>query len=353
VSEPLAAAQPDEPVKPVKPAETVKPVTPVTPVTPVDSRLTAVSDRHIRMALDPWPTATALTLEALGERRGSPASWCRAVRASLDPDDVALLGPVTANGGVTYIPDCLLPRSPTFSPTFDDYLERVATTPPDVVAADLIADGLLDSPWAPMIRHPRRWLAAYAGAMRRAWVAVRPLWDRAAPLLDSEVERVGVALVRGSFDVLVDGLHPRGCVRDGRWYLGRPEKAVAIAPGMVIAPMVAGPRWAFAGVRGGVVSELSYPLPGARRLVNPDIRAVHGDALTALVGAPRAEILRRLDRAVTAGSLAESMVLVPSAISHHLHNLERAGLVRRTRHGRHVLVQRTTRGTALVNVYDG
>jgi DNA-binding MarR family transcriptional regulator len=47
------------------------------------------------------------------------------------------------------------------------------------------------------------------------------------------------------------------------------------------------------------------------------------------------------------------MVLVPSAISHHLHNLERAGLVRRTRHGRHVLVQRTTRGTALVNVYDG
>jgi len=32
--------------------------------------------------------------------------------------------------------------------------------------------------------------------------------------------------------------------------------------------------------------------------------------------------------------------------------LERAGLVRRVRRGRHVLVHRTPRGTALVNLYD-
>jgi DNA-binding transcriptional ArsR family regulator len=337
VSEPLAAAQSDEPVEAVA------------------TRLTAVTRRHVHMALDPWPTVTALTLEALGERRGSPASWYRAVRASLDREDVDLLAPIASNGGIGYIPDCLVPVPATFGPSFEEALERVATTTTEVVIADLGADGLLESPWAAMARHPRPWLAAYAGAMQRAWGAVRPLWDRATPLLEAEVDRIGGALVRGTFDVLLDSLYPKGRVRDDRWYVGPPgyQYAVAIAPGMVLAPIVAGPRWAFLGDRDGLVKNLMYPLPGARRVANPDVRIANGDALTALLGAPRAGIVRRLDRAVTAGELAEATRLVPSAISHHLHHLEQAGLVRRVRHGRHVLVHRTARGTSLVNLYDG
>jgi DNA-binding MarR family transcriptional regulator len=42
---------------------------------------------------------------------------------------------------------------------------------------------------------------------------------------------------------------------------------------------------------------------------------------------------------------------VPSAATHHVTALEAAGLVTRERSGRHVLVRRTARGDALLELY--
>jgi DNA-binding transcriptional ArsR family regulator len=74
--------------------------------------------------------------------------------------------------------------------------------------------------------------------------------------------------------------------------------------------------------------------------------------LEALLGEPRAGLLRRLDRPVTAGMLAEALMYGPSGISHHLLTLEWAGLLERQRSGRHILVHRTTLGSALIDLYD-
>ena len=43
---------------------------------------------------------------------------------------------------------------------------------------------------------------------------------------------------------------------------------------------------------------------------------------------------------------------MPSAATHHVSALEAAGLVRRERRGRHVVVRRTARGEALLALYE-
>jgi len=75
-------------------------------------------------------------------------------------------------------------------------------------------------------------------------------------------------------------------------------------------------------------------------------------SLEALVGPQRAKILLRLDRAATAGELAEMLYAGPSLASHHLRVLEAAGLITRAREGRKVSVRRTARGTELVALYE-
>jgi len=44
--------------------------------------------------------------------------------------------------------------------------------------------------------------------------------------------------------------------------------------------------------------------------------------------------------------------LSPGAVTHHLTALERAGLIIREPHGRHVLAPRTARGTSLLGLYE-
>jgi DNA-binding transcriptional ArsR family regulator len=74
--------------------------------------------------------------------------------------------------------------------------------------------------------------------------------------------------------------------------------------------------------------------------------------LAALIGEQRARLLRALDSPRSVGRLAETLMAVPSAATHHVGALETAGLVVRERDGRRVMVHRTSRGTRLVGLYD-
>jgi DNA-binding transcriptional ArsR family regulator len=313
--------------------------------------LARLADHQVHMSLAPHLTVTSLLIEALGNDKGSPAWWYKPVRRALLPADVALLGPVLGDPNSRYIPDCLLPPLESFAPSFDDDLERVLSTPSDQLRADIAAAGLLGSAWSAAASKPRRWLGAYASCLRRAWTAVEPLWEQARPLLDREVERVGSALARGTLDVLFSQLSPRLAVVDDLWFLEGHPGPISFGKGLVLAPLIGGPRALFAGPNQDMY-DFCYPLPGAGRLGDRHNGSANGDSLEALLGEARAGLLRRLDRVTTAGSLAESMLYVPSAISHHLAALERAGLVRREREGRNVLVHRTPRGSAVMHLYS-
>jgi DNA-binding transcriptional ArsR family regulator len=79
----------------------------------------------------------------------------------------------------------------------------------------------------------------------------------------------------------------------------------------------------------------------------------HADApLETLLGPQRAAILRLLDRPATCGAIAVALLIAPGGVTHHLQRLEAAGLARRRRRGRDVVVERTRRGGALLALYE-
>jgi DNA-binding transcriptional ArsR family regulator len=263
-----------------------------------------------------------------------------------------VLGP----GAPDFVPDSLVPRPLAYGTAYEDELERVAGASGDDLVSDLVADAVLDSTWSTVARRPRPWVHRYLGVMRRAWDGVAPLWEEAAPLREREAERVGAALARGTLAYALAASEKLAVGPDDRlvdWRGVRFDLA-----GAVIVPIVTGPRSVLVGERapGGVVDYLAYPLPGLGRLdgawPGAPARPRPPTGLVALLGLPRATLLRRLDAARAAGELAAALSLPPSAVTHHVAALERAGLVRRERRGQRVLVHRTGTGTSLLALYE-
>lgn len=240
---------------------------------------------------------------------------------------------------------------------FEDGLEEVAAVSGDALASALLTDATADwrpdDAWVPVLRAPDRWLRAYVEAMRRAWAGFAPLWHESAALLDREVERVSAAAARGGVVELLDDLHPNGSVADGAWRLvdsPRPLRLGLRDRQIIVTPLLASEVCLTHCDDHGALRAISYPLPAAWRAF--DREAPPPASLAALLGAPRTAILQALDRALAAGTLAERLGIVPSAVTPHLQGLESAGLIARERNGRYVLVHRTARGTQLLALYD-
>jgi DNA-binding transcriptional ArsR family regulator len=289
------------------------------------------------------PSALMLLVEELGGRSfGAPSAWRKAAVSQLRARDVAALAPfVTAEPA--RLPTSVIPsRTRSTPPGLDEDLERIAATPPDLLVAQLEADPR----WAAVVRSPRRWLDAYVCAVRRACAGMREPWKRATGVLDREAERVGVATARGTQRELIASLVPPTMWRlegPAPHHGGRRDR-------LGLVPLLAGPRSTHVRLSNGDLTHIAYPIFGVRRLF--DDGAIPPPALDALLGAPRALILRQLERPMTAGKLADALVAVPSAASHHLGVLERAGLVARERQGQHVLVRRTVRGSEILALYE-
>lgn len=301
-------------------------------------------DRPLAVEFGEFPSASSLLIEGLGGFRfGSPREWQRPVVSALDGRDFAAVEPLVRSLP-TEVPSCLciLPhRNRSGRPSLEDDLERIATIPPEQLIAQLPDDGH----WNAVAHRPRRWLEDHIRAVRRACEGLREPWKRAAGLLDWEAERVAVASVRGSErELFAARLPPRLLTLET-------PPPLAAEPGkrLGIVPVLAGPRMTHAWFAGGQLTHIVYPLPGAWRML--DAEPPPPAALEALLGEQRSLILRKLDRPMTARAVAELLIAVPSAATHHLGILERAGLVERRREGRHMLVRRTTRGSEILELY--
>jgi len=302
-------------------------------------------DRPLAVEFGEYASVTAMLMEQLGGLPfGSPPAWRKAVISTLDAREVAVLGPFVKSRPHD-LPSCLcsLPhRTCSGLASLDEDLERIAAIPPDRFAAQLPSNG----EWHAVARNPRRWLHAFARAVRRASEGLQGPWRDATGLLDREAERVGVAAVRGTERELVATRLAPGILKlEGP---SPPGADLRRRVGMV--PMLAGPGASHIWIIDGEPTHIAYPLPDAWRLL--DGGAPPPAALEGLLGRQRALILRLLDRPLTAGKLAEALLAVPSAATHHLAILERAGLVERERQGRQVLARRTARGTEVLALYD-
>jgi DNA-binding transcriptional ArsR family regulator len=311
---------------------------------------------RVRTAIAPIPTAFTLTRDALqGGRRGTPAAWRRSVLATLRARDAAAFAPL-AHPETSGWPRLLEPVDGPRD-TLHDALEQVAATPGTALleALETDRDVSLTPAWNVVRRNPDRWLRGYVDALDRSWCAIAPLWRRASALLERETERITAAVERGVSPAhIVKQLNTRSVVIGDVWRVTpRPgSRPLGISEeGLTVAPLVTGARYGVFGAPDDRLEFMAYPLPEVWRVV--DGSAPPPASLEALIGVPRAALLRRLDGPHMAGRLADLLALTPSGITFHLRALEAAGLISRERRGRNTIVSRTTRGTQLLALYDG
>lgn len=312
--------------------------------------------RPLRVASSVLPSVLSLLAETLGQRpRRAPDPWTRAVRSALSPRDVDVLLPVFEAAAVV-LPGCIAPIPSSGGAPLRETVERIAAVDPDALLAEAASEygGALPPAWHQVEARPERWLQAYARAIGSAGLAIEPVWRAARSLLERETERVGTAAVLGASRELLGMLHAHGRLAGDRLVLERggtePARWVLPGEGLVLVPMLAGRGALVSRHRGDEVTHLAYPVPGIDRLL--DAPRSSRDALEGLLGPPRATILRMLDGRMIAGDLARRLAVVPSAVTHHLAALEGAGLILRERTGRHVMVSRTARGSALLALYE-
>jgi DNA-binding transcriptional ArsR family regulator len=306
-----------------------------------------------RVAVTPLPSLNSALRDAMGAQRGgTPEAWCDAIRRHLRSQDHKTLAPfLTPNK--TLIPDPLLGLTDPPGESFADGVERMMATPIDSLAQEIAVCSAAtgSAAWRDAEQDPARWLRRYVASLLRAWKGFGPVWHRARLALDRETERVALATAFDAQLELLDGLFDDASVEDGRWSVrcnwheGRvhfPEG------GLILMPLVAGDRSSIVAQSDDVVPSLGYPI---RSLLTFEPRQPPVAALEALLGIPRAQILKTIGSPASIGTLAQALRAVPSAATHHVAALEAAGLVTRDRRGRNVLVRRTARGEALLQLY--
>ena len=311
--------------------------------------------RPLRVAVSPLTSLFAVTRDALGAGRyGTPPVWCAAVRAQLGPRDLEVFAPLITPERIL-VPNALMqpPKPPGLS--LKDALERIVESEDEF--AREIFEYARQGPtgdWRVAARDPKRWLRAYVVTLARAWNGFAPIWQAAQEPLVREVERIGAAAARDAQLELAEGLLQIGRVRGDRWEIDAcgPRDVRLSLPhdGLVMIPIVAGERTSLLDRDATSLHYAGYPLRAASAPAPGT--AADPASLEALLGVPRARLLRELERPANNSMLAERLATVPSAATHHVSALEAAGLVARSRDGRHVLVQRTERGEALLALYE-
>lgn len=304
--------------------------------------------RPLRIAAAPLHSLLMALRDAAGaDRSGTPEAWRRVIRAHLTPRDYELLAPLSTSRP-TIVPSALVPFPGPAGQTLNDGIEQL------VAAGDALS-GEIDEclaagarHWEHAARDPHRWVRGLALALTRAWSGFRPIWLAREEQLAAEAERVAGASRRGAHLHVLAETITCAHVRDERWVFewpaARDVRLEIPREGLTLVPLVAGSRASIVDVDGRVMRLVGYPLRARPRTPEP--------TLDALLGTPRARILRELDEPATNNALAAVLHAVPSAATHHVSALAAAGLVLRDRSNGSLLVRRTARGDALVALYD-
>jgi len=306
-----------------------------------------------RVSVTPLPSLYRVLRSAVGGGSDrAPREWCDAIRSNLRAADYETLAPFMRPCPMP-VPAPALGLVQAPGESFNDAVERLIATPPELLANGIARcrTVLGNGAWDLAARDPDRWLRRYAATLLRAWKGFGPIWNQARPALDREVERIGTATALDAQLELLGDLFPCAVVKCNRWYL---RYDLYDGPmrfpdsGVVLTPLVASEASKGLFRADDILGYVSYPVRSAlARGPQPPAAALEG-----LLGIQRTQILRALGRPTSIGTLADILRAVPSAATHHVNALQAAGLVERHRHGRNVLVDRTARGEALLELYE-
>jgi DNA-binding MarR family transcriptional regulator len=313
-------------------------------------RIGSPDDVALSVVMAPHKSILALLWRAAcGHRADAPTSLVHAVQRSVRPSAQFALYPLRGRPPSRHIPECMTPIQPRTDVSVTEEVDCLRQLPGEVLQRQLqaIFDGNPPARWQPALERPGPWFRALAHASLDAWAVSAPRWRAAGPLLDREIRRVGTAVVRGSTDALLNSLHPRIRYSDGTLTFASTHDCLAELSGrqLVLLPMIVGPDQLFASFDQPQLAYLAYPI---RKL--PAGHQSPNDALTLVLGAPRAALLRALRRPLAAAQLAQALQCAPSTATYHCQQLEAAGLITRETFGRTVQITRTTRGAELVDL---
>ncbi|MFB8236925.1 ArsR family transcriptional regulator [Kitasatospora purpeofusca] len=304
-----------------------------------------------------------------GERRWLATALPRyRERLAADPVAAALvrtaLGPRWNATFLTPTPGAPTPGAvpvPDGAALFARELAEVRATPPAVVRADLAETlGAADESALPplLLRHGD--LAGHAaGLLSWVWTeTVEPDWARRRRIIEADILARTAALGSGGWAEALGDLRPgmRWLGGDGLRTGAEPaaESRELTAAELLFVPVTPGQSWlcwdvpAVDGrrVRPGRRYAVVYPCSGV--LVDEDRRPVP-EALAALLGRGRAELLALLDPPKTTSQLVALTGLPLGSVGRHLRILREAGLALRRRAGRSVLYHRTAAGQVLLD----
>ncbi|MEV4334713.1 helix-turn-helix domain-containing protein [Streptomyces sp. NPDC049597] len=311
-------------------------------------------DIPVSIELLPGLSVLSALADALGIPQGVPVSRRRVVRKDCPEQLMETMGPLTASGSL-HVPAVLSMGGATGSDGIRDEIRRVADIPSDSLLADLerTFGGEVPPAWRKVADNPADFLAAYRRAAETVWDSVAPVWRSGKPLLEREIERVGVASVTGTMSALLANLSPRIRFVDGNVLLpgDAPRTNGVAVRKMTLMPLVSGTRACVHRVDRDGHAYIGYPVAGLAPLLQGETsRTGRGaDALAMTLGELRAVILRKGNQPVSMGTLADLLHCTAGTVTYHCRQLEQAGLLSRERQGREVRILRTLRGDALVD----
>jgi DNA-binding transcriptional ArsR family regulator len=320
----------------------------------------------VRLAPSPlWETVTSF---AVLVHRGDDtvhAPWVTRTRRVLSGTDLSPL--LAAMCLEKHCPDFLTPPPDASPATFEEELERLRTTPPEVVHREVwMLMREEREQFGPLPAEKERLLEVYLkdpeGTLRRLVDALRryhalaiaPYWPRMREHLEGDTIKRGQALAFGGVEALLSGLHQKASYEGGTLELEKTYEAV-IEPagrGITLVPCVFVWPKIDVLVQPGYRPTLAYGPRGVANLWTSSSPPPDGTALEAALGTGRASVLKNLLVPTTTSELARQLRLSPAAVSAHLSRLKVAGLVEPHRDGKRVYYRLSCAGESLLGIFD-
>ncbi|NEB80518.1 winged helix-turn-helix transcriptional regulator [Streptomyces sp. SID14478] len=282
--------------------------------------------------------------------------WQRRLGPAFARQDTELLTALIASR--LWIPDFLTPRPERTRPVFTQQLQALRGTRLPLLEPHFTAAYGSD-PLPPVIRaglaDPARLLDRIVGALDAYWheCLAPDWWPRVHTILEADLAHRGKVLAEEGAGGLFAGLDPRLSWNGDILTLVKrfdrhswPEADILIGGrGLTLVPTLFA-QGAHTVIDPALPPLLVYPARG-RATISETPPPVSGEALTRLLGAPRARILHLLAEPASTTELAHRLAVTPGAVSQHLSVLYDAGLLLRTRSGRSVRYVRSELGERL------
>jgi DNA-binding transcriptional ArsR family regulator len=320
----------------------------------------------VRLAPSPlWETVTSFGVLLHQGRDTVHAPWATRARRVLPGTDLSAL--VAAMCVAGRCPDFLTPPPDASVVGFEEDLERVRTTPPEVVHDEVeVFVRVEKEQFGSLAPEKARLLEIYLsdpeGSLKRLVdtlrryhdLALAPYWPRVHEHLERDTLKRGQALALGGVEALLSNLHPKASYSGGVLTLDKPYEAV-VEPhgrGITLVPCVfAWPRVEVL-VQPGYKPTLAYGPRGVANLWSSSSPAPKGTALEAALGTVRASVLKSLSpMPSTTTELAHQLRLSPATISAHLSRLKAAELIEPHRSGRRVFYRLSYAGESLLGIF--